>query len=85
MNAVRLAGITATRSGYRIAPHYPFERFSLRTSEVGVTSRRRELLGYVTPQMNGPVRITVRLPTGRDAVVELHGRAGTRAHWSVTW
>jgi hypothetical protein len=64
MNAIWLAGITATRSGFRIAPHYPFKRFSLRTSQVGVTSRRRELRGYVTPHMDGPMRMRVVLPAG---------------------
>jgi hypothetical protein len=30
MDAIRLAGITPTEAGYRIAPHLPFVRFSLR-------------------------------------------------------
>jgi glycosyl hydrolase family 36/glycosyl transferase family 36 len=85
MNAIRLAGVTANRRGYRIAPHYPFKRFSLRTSQVGVTSQRRKLSGYVTPHIDGTVRVSVRLPSGREAVVELHGRAGVRARWAVTW
>jgi hypothetical protein len=106
MNAIRLAGVTATRSGYRIAPHYPFARFSLRTSQVGVTSRRGELRGYLTPQRGGAMRVGVRLPAGvrpravrafaedrpvahrirgREAVLELRGRAGARSHWAVTW
>jgi Glycosyl hydrolase 36 superfamily, catalytic domain/Glycosyltransferase family 36 len=106
MNAIRLAGVTATRSGYRIAPHYPFTRFSLRTSQVAVTSRRRELRGYVTPQIGGPVQVSVMLPAGmrrravrafadgrpvprrihgRQAVLELRGRARARARWAVTW
>ena len=85
MNAIRLAGVTATRSGYRIAPHLPFKRFSLRTSQIGVTARRRELRGYVTPHLDGPVRVSVALPTGRTVVLKLGGRAGARAHWAVRW
>jgi hypothetical protein len=68
MNAVRLAGVSGTRDGYRIAPHLPFPRFSLRTTQVAVRSRKHELSGYVTPQMRGPVQMRVRLPAGARAV-----------------
>ncbi len=86
MNAIRLAGVTANRSGYRIAPHYPFRRFSLRTSQVAVTSTARALRGYVTPHLDGPVRMSVVLPArrrpravrafanGRPVPRRIHGR-----------
>ena len=59
--------------------------FSLRTSQVGVTARRRQLSGYVTPHVDGPLRARVVLPTGRTKDVELRGRTGARAHWAVGW
>jgi hypothetical protein len=86
MNAIRLAGVTATRRGYRIAPHYPFRRFSLRTTQVAVTSTARALRGYVTAHVDGPVRVSVALlagirgravrafADGRPVPRRLHGR-----------
>jgi hypothetical protein len=64
MNAIRLAGVTATATGFRIAPHYPFRRFALRTRHLGVASERGRLRGYVSPNDSGPFRLEVRLPEG---------------------
>jgi Glycosyl hydrolase 36 superfamily, catalytic domain/Glycosyltransferase family 36 len=63
MDAVRLAGITPTAAGYRIAPHLPFETFSLRLPQIGVAQRRGELRGYVRPEQAGKVELRVQLPS----------------------
>jgi hypothetical protein len=83
MNAVRLAGVTPTRAGFRIAPHLPFARFSVRTRHVGVAAERARLRGYVRPRRNGPIRLSVRLPAGArratvTAFATLAGAGGGR-------
>lgn len=67
MDAIRLAGITPTGAGYRIAPRYPFDRFSLRVSQAGVSSEAHRMRGYVTPERAGPIQMEVELPAGADA------------------
>jgi Glycosyl hydrolase 36 superfamily, catalytic domain/Glycosyltransferase family 36 len=62
MDAIRLAGITPTRRGYRIAPHLPFSRFTLRLPRIGVAARSTQLRGYVRPVESGPVELRVRVP-----------------------
>jgi hypothetical protein len=64
MNAIRLAGLTATRDGYDIAPHFPFPYFSLRVPQAGIAAERGRLRGYLTPQGTGEARVTVHLPFG---------------------
>lgn len=67
MNALRLAGVTPTRDGYRIAPALPFSRFALRLPRIGVARERGRLRGYVRPEAGGPVAVEVRLPAGVEA------------------
>jgi hypothetical protein len=62
MDAIRLAGITPTRRGYRIAPHLPFSRFTLRLPRIGVAARSTQLRGYVRPVESDPVELRVRVP-----------------------
>jgi hypothetical protein len=62
MDAIRLAGITPTSKGYRIAPHLPFSRFSLRLPQVGVAASPNGLRGYVVVTKAGPIELRVRLP-----------------------
>jgi hypothetical protein len=62
MDAIRLAGITPTRRGYRIAPRFPFGRFSLRLPRIGVAARSGRLRGYVRPVESGPIELRVKLP-----------------------
>jgi Glycosyl hydrolase 36 superfamily, catalytic domain/Glycosyltransferase family 36 len=62
MDAIRLAGITPTRRGYRIAPHLPFSPFSLRLPRIGVAARSTQLRGYVRPVEPGPVELRVKVP-----------------------
>jgi Glycosyl hydrolase 36 superfamily, catalytic domain/Glycosyltransferase family 36 len=62
MNAINLAGVTATRAGFRIAPHFPFRRFSLRLPEVGVAVEPRRMRGYVRVRETAPLELRVKLP-----------------------
>jgi hypothetical protein len=68
MNAVRLAGITPTATGYRIAPHLPFETFSLRLPRIGVAAETAMLRGYVRPETPGPIELRIRVPDGAGRV-----------------
>ena len=64
MDAIRLAGITPTAAGYRIAPHLPFETFSLRLPRIGVAAAREVLRGYVRAEESGVVELRVRVSRG---------------------
>ena len=64
MNAIRLAGITPTSSGYDIDPHLPFGQFSLRLPDIGIASEADRLRGYVRPEGGGPNELGVHLPSG---------------------
>src|SRR5262249_55242317 len=66
MDAIRLAGIAPTRRGYRIAPHLPFSRFSLRLPRIGIAARSTELRGYVRPAEPGPLELRVKVPPDVD-------------------
>jgi hypothetical protein len=75
MDAVRLAGITPTAAGYRIAPHLPFEGFSLRLPQVGVAAGPGVLRGYVRVERAGEVELRVRVPRGARKVLAWVGGA----------
>ena len=62
MDAIRLAGITPTQDGYVIAPHLPFETFSLELPQVGIAARGRELSGYLRTDGADTIELQVRLP-----------------------
>jgi len=68
MNAIRLAGLTANRTGYDIAPHFPFPWFSVRMPNFGIASEKGRMRGYVKPQGARPLRMTVHLPLGVSAM-----------------
>ena len=67
MDALRLAGVTPTRDGYRIDPHLPMARFNVRMPRTGVAAEPGLLRGYITPEADGPVELRVKLPTGVKA------------------
>ncbi len=67
MNALNLAGIRPTTSGYHIAPHYPFDSFSFRFPQIGIASAPNLLRGYIVPQAAGPMQLQVQLPAGVTA------------------
>jgi hypothetical protein len=76
MDAIRLAGITPTAAGYRIAPHLPFETFSLRLPQIGVAAGRGVLRGYVRVQQMDKVELRVRVPgAARGLRTWANGRA----------
>jgi Glycosyl hydrolase 36 superfamily, catalytic domain len=97
-DAIRLAGVTPTADGYRIAPHLPMDTFSLRLPRVGVSAARGRLSGFVRPEASGVLRMRVRAD-GRRAfangrrvaakaedgfvVFDLPARADQAAEWSV--
>src|SRR4029079_7679523 len=64
MDAIRLAGITPTADGYRIAPHLPFETFSLRLTQIVCAAGEGMLRGYVRPVEAGEIELRVRVPKG---------------------
>ena len=73
MDAIRLAGITPTSAGYRIAPHLPFDTFSLRLPQIGVAASPGVLRGYVRVEQAGPIELRVRLPSGRNVRTWVNG------------
>jgi hypothetical protein len=75
MDAIRLAGITPTAAGYRIAPHLPFDTFSLRLPRIGVAGEPGVLRGYVRVEQAGEVELRVRSPSARKARAWVDGRA----------
>lgn len=62
--AIRLAGVTPTRDGYRISPHLPFRDFSLRLPQIGVAREAGLTRGYLRPEAGGRLELRVRLPEG---------------------
>jgi hypothetical protein len=64
MDAIRLAGITPTSAGYRIAPHIPFQPFTLRLPQIGIAAGAHQLVGYLQPEQAGMIELQVRLPHG---------------------
>jgi hypothetical protein len=64
MDAIRLAGVTPTASGFLITPHLPLKRFSLRLPEIGVSCAPGLLRGYVRVRRSGTVTMTVAAPGG---------------------
>ena len=75
MDAIRLAGITPTQSGFLIAPHYPFSLFSLRLPDAGIASETDRLRGYFVTQQSGPLTLEVKVPAGvRSPTTWANGR-----------
>jgi hypothetical protein len=64
MDAICLAGVTPTASGFLITPHLPLRRFSLRLPDIGVASVPGPLRGYVRVQQSGSLTMIVTLPAG---------------------
>jgi hypothetical protein len=64
MDAIRLAGVTPTESGFLITPDLPLKGFSLRLPEIGVASASGLLRGYVRVQHSGRLTMTVSAPAG---------------------
>jgi hypothetical protein len=72
---LKLAGIEATSSGYRVVPHLPMASFHIRLPGVGLTREPGALRGYVRATA-GPVTMLVAPPAGvaaGQAVVRVGG------------
>lgn len=78
MDAIRLAGVTPTSAGFRIAPHLPFDGFSLRLPRVGVAASPGELRGYVRVEQTGPLELRVRVPSKRGVRTWVNGSSVPR-------
>jgi hypothetical protein len=100
MNALRLAGLSAHRDGFRIDPHFPFDDFAVSFPRVGIEQRGSRLRGYFIVEADGPLALRVRLPdgagparasaNGRDAAVtiengEAHFVLPARAGQKADW
>jgi hypothetical protein len=67
-DAIVLAGLHPTRSGYRIDPKLPLRRFSLQLERAGVSYSRGVARGYVRPAGRRKLRMVVTLPRGTGRV-----------------
>ena len=68
MGALTLAGVTATESGYRVSPHFPFSDFSVRFPTIGVSGQLGTLRGYIHPLATGRLLLQVAVPHGATQV-----------------
>ena len=82
MDAIDVAGITPTSTGFRIAPELGTSEYSLRFDTFGLARRGDEMSGYVRPVDSDNLLMEVELPAGARhpvAMVE-----GTRARTTVS-
>lgn len=89
MNAVNLAGVRATRTGFEVDPHLR-GRFSLRLRRVGVARGAGALRGYLRVERRERLRLRVRVPAGARGVTAwaggravAHRRAGRFAVFTL--
>jgi Glycosyl hydrolase 36 superfamily, catalytic domain/Glycosyltransferase family 36 len=73
-DAIRLAGITPTASGFEIRPELPFRTFSLALPQIGVGYRGATAHGYVVAAARGRLVIGVQPPAGSRWRVVADGR-----------
>ena len=66
-DAIKLAGIDPTARGYRIDPHLPLQRFSLRLPAVGIEAKPGSLRGYIRAERAGGLAMEVERPRGVPA------------------
>src|SRR3954468_17209212 len=66
-DATKLAGIHPPARGYRIDPHLPRLRFSLRLPDAGVAYSRTSARGYLVLSGKRRLRMSVRRPAGVPA------------------
>jgi hypothetical protein len=62
----RLAGIEPNVHGITIAPHLPFDDWSLRLPNAGIASAPRLLRGYLRAERDDDLELSVRIPAGTD-------------------
>ena len=76
-DTIKLAGIDATRDGYRIDPHLPMRTFSLRLPRAGLAYEDDRVRGYLEIERSDKLAMAVRPPDGMDvnrAVAYADGR-----------
>ena len=81
-DATKLAGIQPTAVGYRIDPHLPSPRYSLRLPDVGVAYSRKRARGYLVLERTGSIRMSVRVPAGVPARLAVTWAGGHRVRHS---
>jgi hypothetical protein len=85
MDALDLAGVTPTLSGYRISPHFPFANFSVRFPIIGVSGRGNDLSGYVRPLAGGSLLLQVAVPRRAAGVAAQVDGTTVRPAVSAGW
>jgi hypothetical protein len=58
--ALKLAGVEPIKTGYRIAPRLPLEKWSLRFPSIGVAQDAARLSGYLRLEGAGPLELQVK-------------------------
>ncbi len=84
MDAINLAGVTPTESGYAITPHLPLRRFSVLLPEIGVAAAPGLLRGYVRVQRSGTLTMSVAAPSGAHGTTVAAFADGHRVKASVS-
>lgn len=99
-DAIKLAGVEPTATGFRIVPELPFGTFSLGLPKIGVAYSARSVRGYLTTAGGRELTMQVRPPVSRrhwNVVVGGHRVRSTvrgglltfvlraRPHRSVRW
>lgn len=73
-DAIRLAGIDPTESGFRIRPELPMRTFSLGLPDIGVSYGRASARGYIVIAARQTLTLAVQPPAGRRWRVSADGR-----------
>src|SRR5439155_26460584 len=81
-DATKLAGIQPTAVGYRIDPHLPSPRYSLRLPDVGVAYSRKRARGYLVLERTGSIRMSVQVPARVPARLAVTWAGGHRVRHS---
>jgi hypothetical protein len=79
-DTIRLAGVEPVTDGYRIVPHVPFKRFSVRLPDAGVAYAGRLARGYVTTASATRLTMTVKPPSGRGKLTAWANGRRVRTH-----
>jgi hypothetical protein len=77
---LELAGISSQEHGFKIVPELPIRYFSLRLQDVGVSSQRHLMRGYVVAQATGKLAMQVAPPAGARARRSVAFAGGRRVH-----
>jgi Glycosyl hydrolase 36 superfamily, catalytic domain/Glycosyltransferase family 36 len=85
MDALLLAGVTATERGYRISPLLPLPAFSVRFPTIGVEESGHTVAGYLRPLATGSLQLQVAIPHGATGVACRVDGSIVRARSSPGW